>query len=194
MVRPETKGLRALRSNRWMPLPDEVSVGSYGAEYVGEAHEIRLFPAVLRKAPVVEAGAVIEAGQSSCYFHPKLSATAICDLSGRMICDLCRTEWQGKMVSFEALKAALSRGDIAKEAGVRTRWDNIALSLAVLPLLIWFASVVTAPVALFIVIWKGRMGPCSVVQRSRWRFVVAGLLAGLQIVALLVVAFFLSFG
>jgi hypothetical protein len=181
MARPEKSGLRGLRSLRWMPWPDRTHVHDYGKEYVGDAHEVMLFPAAIREAPVREAGVVLEEGQSGCYFHPRLTATAICELSGRMICELCCTEWQGKQVSFEALQGALSRGEVDKEAGIRLRWDNIALSLAVYPLLLWFITLVTAPAALFIVIWKWRKGPCSVVHRSRWRFVLAGLLAGVQI-------------
>lgn len=187
-------GLRALRSLRWMPLPEQAHLRDYGREYVGESHEVMVFPAAIREAIRREAGEVMEDGQSGCYFHPKLVATAICELSGRMICELCCTQWQGKQVSFEALQAALSRGEITKEAGARVRWDNIAFSLALLPLLFWPVTLLTAPVALFIAIWKGRKGRCSVVQRSAWRFWLAGLLAALQVAGWIAILIFAGLG
>ena len=183
MARPEKFSLRALRSVRHMPLPSIPWVQNYGAGHVGEGHDVLLFPAAVRDAARPQVDAMIEEGQSSCFFHPKLPATEVCALSGRLICDLCRTEWNGQVVSLEALRSTLGKAGPATQANTRIRWDNIALSLAVLPLLLWFITIVTAPVVLFIVIWRGRKGPCSVVQRSGWRYLLAGALALLQIAA-----------
>jgi hypothetical protein len=59
-------------------------------------------------------------------------------------------------------------------------YDNIALSLAVYPLLIFYFTIVTAPTALFIAIrfWNA---PRSIVHRTRARLVLAILIAGLEI-------------
>jgi hypothetical protein len=156
-------------------------VHNYGAMHVGEGHDVLLFPAAIRAATAPQVETIIEEGQSSCFFHPKLPATQVCDISGRLICDLCQTEWNGRIVSFEALQSAVSKDDAGAQANTRIRWDNIALGLAVLPLLLWFITIATAPVALFIAIWQGRKGPCSVVQRSGWRYLLAGVLALVQI-------------
>ncbi len=183
MARPEKFSLRALRSVRYMPLPELPWAQNYGAEHVGEGHDVLLFPAVLRTGGSSQVESVVEAGQSSCFFHPNLAASQICDLSGRLICELCQTEWEGRIVSLEALQSAGGQSGRGVPAQTRIRWDNIALSLAVLPLLLWFITIVTAPVALLIVIWRGRKGSCSEVQRSGWRYWVAGGLALLQITA-----------
>lgn len=183
MARPEKLSLRALRSLRRMPLPDRPWVQNYGAMHVGEGHDVLLFPAAVRAAVKPQVDTIIEEGQSSCFFHPKLPASQVCDISGRLICDLCQTEWNGRIVSFEALQSALGKAGPGAPTNARLRWDNIALSLSVLPLLLWFITIVTAPVVLFIVIWQGRKGPCSVVQRSGWRYLLAGALALLQIAA-----------
>ena len=67
----------------------------------------------------------------------------------------------------------------------RTLYDSIALSLAVLPLVIlffWFFTIVTAPMALFIAIryWNA---PRSIVHRTRIRYVVAMTVASVEIAA-----------
>lgn len=173
--------LRSLRSLRRMPVPDVPQVRNYGAMHVGESHDVRLFPAIGRSGNTPQVDAILEEGQSSCFFHPNLPATAVCQISGRLICDLCKTEWAGQTVSFEALQSTLKQGGKGRHGAGRTRWDNIALSLAVLPLLVWPVTLVTAPLALGLVVWRVRKGPCSAVHRSGWRYLVAGVLAVLQI-------------
>lgn len=170
--------IRSLISLHKMPVPDLPLVQKYGENYVKRGHDIRLFPALIREKGTVQTDAVLEEGQSSCYFHPKLPATALCEVSGRMICDLCSTEWKGQTVSFESLQTILAngKGKTATEQ-VRTRWDDIALSLAVFPMLFFLLTIVTAPAALIICLWHWRKGPTSVVRTSRWRYLVAGLLA-----------------
>jgi hypothetical protein len=56
----------------------------------------------------------------------------------------------------------------------------MALALATYPLLIFYFTVITAPMALYITIrhWNA---PSSVIPRSKWRFVVAGLLSVAEI-------------
>lgn len=175
--------LRSLRGVKRMPVPEEPLTRDYGAQYVGDRHDVMIFPAALRDRGSPKVDAIIEEGQSSCFFHPKLPATAICGISGRMICDLCQTEWNGQTVSFEALQSETGKKGRATQPDARTRWDNIALALAILPILLWFVTLLTAPATLFLVLWKGRKGPYSLVQRSGWRFLLAGVLALLQIVA-----------
>ena len=62
----------------------------------------------------------------------------------------------------------------------RTLYDSIALSLAILPIFIFWFTIVTAPLVIFLVIkyWRA---PTSLVGRTKIRFVVAFLIAGLQI-------------
>lgn len=164
-----------------MPLPSQPWVRDYGKMHVGEGHNVLLFPAAVREVAKPRVDTAIVEGQSTCFFHPKLPATQVCEISGRLICDLCQTEWDGRIVSLEALHSTPGNGSPGAQANTRTRWDNIALSLAVLPLLLWFVTIVTAPVALFIAVWQGRKGSCSVVQRSGWRYWLAGALALLQV-------------
>ncbi len=174
--------LRSLRSMRAMPMPDRVKTTDYGREYVGEAHSVRLFPAAIRKQSLVEAEEVMEGGQSTCFFHAKLPATAICDVSGRMICDLCKTDYQGKTVSFEALQSLIGKKSPADAKRSRTKWDDIALALVILPFLFWPLLAITAPIAIGICAFQWRKGPTSLVRRSRWRYLLATFLGSLELI------------
>ena len=62
----------------------------------------------------------------------------------------------------------------------RVLYDEAALALAILPLLMWPATILTAPATLFVVVrfWKA---PGSVVPRSKFKFVLAALIALIQI-------------
>jgi len=173
--------LKSLRSMRTMPIPDMPVAKAYGWEYVGAAHDIRLFPAAIRKKKTIQTEVVLEGGQSTCFFHSKLPATALCDVSGRMICDLCKTEYEGKIVSFEALQSLVSKGSKNQRKRGRRKWDDIALALAIIPILAGPLVVVTAPFALGICLFKWREGPTSVLRNNRWRYVVAAIFAILQI-------------
>jgi hypothetical protein len=74
-----------------------------------------------------------------------------------------------------------SKGKIKNLENRRTLYDSVALSLAVLPLLIFYFTIITAPMALYVAIryWNA---PRSIVHRTRIRYVFAILFATLQIV------------
>ncbi|MEO0793534.1 MAG: DUF4339 domain-containing protein [Verrucomicrobiota bacterium] len=171
-----------------MPLPDHPIAKDYGASYALKPHYLHLYPAILRRKETVEAKEVMEAGESSCFYHPQFAATQVCSHSGRFICDLCATEWNGQIVSLQALHDAKASKKSNKLEDKRVLWDDIALALAVLPPLLiitWWMAFVTAPAALFICLWKWRSGPTSVVRRSRFRYLIAGILSALQVFGLL---------
>jgi hypothetical protein len=173
--------LKSLKSTRKMPLPDHPVVDSYGSDYVGVDHSVYLFPAAIRSKEPVKPKVVLEGNESTCFFHADLPATAICDVSGRMICDLCTTYWNGRAVSFESLQLLLKEEGASNHVRSRTNWDSIALSLVILPGLFWPAFLLTAPAALIICITKWRGGTTGILRRSRWRYIVAGLLALLEL-------------
>ncbi|WOO42183.1 hypothetical protein [Rubellicoccus peritrichatus] len=173
--------LRALNGRYRIPLPDRPFVSDYAAEYTsGVGHDIQLFPAAVRDEVLPEASPILTEGQSSCFFHPNIAATSICEVSGRFICDLCKTEWNGKTVSLTALQDLREKGDLTLN-NKRVIWDDISCALAVFPLLMWPFTIITAPVALGIALAKWRKGATSILRRSRWRYVVAIILSLLQI-------------
>jgi len=167
------KKLRSLKNLRRLPLPPSPHVIDYGRKAVGHGHDIRLFPAFIREVERKELPPPPNEGESSCYFHPHYAAQTVCELSGRLICNLCATTWEGKTVSLDALQTHL-QGDRSTN---KMKWDDLALALVIWPNLLCFGTILTAPIALVICLLKWREGPTGLLRRSRWRYVVAALLA-----------------
>ncbi len=88
------------------------------------------------------------------------------------------------------LEGQKRKGQLAALETERTLYDRIALSLAVYPLLLFYLTVITAPIAIFVSIryWKA---PGSLVRRTRSGFVVAIVLALVQIAGWIALAIFL---
>jgi hypothetical protein len=159
----------------------------------GTEVQIAVFPAIFQTARTgTEAENILIEGESGCFYHPQKRANATCDLCGRFLCALCDCEWQGRHLCPPCLETGRTKGKVQTLEQRRTLYDQIALSLAILPLITiigFFLTIVTAPLVLFIVIryWKR---PGSMVQRSRIRFVIAFVLAVLQIAAWCLILFF----
>jgi hypothetical protein len=142
---------------------------------------VEVFPALFRKInPGESAQTIIVADESSCFYHPQKKAVRPCDGCGRFLCALCDCELHEQHFCPACLEAGKSKGKIKSLDNQRTLYDSIALSLAIYPLLIFYLSIVTAPMALFIAIryWKA---PQSILRRTKIRFVAAIILATLQI-------------
>ncbi len=143
--------------------------------------QVEIFPALFRKINPGQGGeAVMVEGESSCFYHPQKKAVLPCDGCGRFICALCDCQLNGQHFCPVCLETGKTKGKIKSLDNQRTLYDSIALSLAIFPLLIFYFTLITAPMALFIAIryWKS---PPSLVHRNKVRFVVAIIFAVLQI-------------
>ena len=62
----------------------------------------------------------------------------------------------------------------------RVLYDSITLWLSIIPMLFVYITVITAPLAIFMVFryWKA---PSSIIARTKWRFIAAFIISGLQI-------------
>lgn len=141
-----------------------------------------LFPAALRerKTPESPVSAFDGAG-SGCFYHPGKPAVVPCGSCGRFLCALCDVELSaGEHICFTCLEAGKKKKKRVDLENHRTLYDGIALRLAVLPMFIFWFTLVTAPVALYVAIrYYGK--PTSIIPRTRYRFIVAGFLALCQI-------------
>jgi hypothetical protein len=143
--------------------------------------QVEIFPAFFRKiAPGQAAEAVLVEGESSCFYHPAKKAVRPCDGCGRFLCALCDCELSGKHFCPTCLDVGKTKGKIKNLDNHRTRYDSIALAVAIFPVLIFYFTIVTAPMALFIAIryWKA---PQSIVRRHRIRMIIAIVIALLEI-------------
>ncbi|NLV40090.1 MAG: hypothetical protein GXY15_02530 [Candidatus Hydrogenedentes bacterium] len=152
----------------------------------GARQDLWLFPALARPAPArPDAGAVVLTDESTCFHHSEKRAEAVCDACGCFLCALCDIEAPGGGHYCPACHAKGEAG-LAKvrERSGQMLYDEVALTMALISTLIPYFSPFTAPVVLYIV-FKYWSKPLSAVPRGRWRFVVALLLAMLQLVGIL---------
>jgi hypothetical protein len=163
-----------------------------GCPGCGELLEVRVYPALHRRmAPGRAAEAVLEESEASCFYHPEKKAVRPCEACGRFLCALCDCELGGQHLCPNCLDTGKQRGKITSLENHRTLHDSVALTLALAPLLIFYFTLITAPVALFLAIrhWKS---PTSIVHRTKMRFVLAIIIASLEIAGWVVAFGFLA--
>jgi hypothetical protein len=147
----------------------------------GTPLRIEVFPALFREAVSgPSAQPVMIEGESSCFFHPQKKAVVPCGGCGRFLCALCDCEFGAQHFCPACLEAGKSKGKIKALENERSRYDSIALGLAVLPIVFFYFTIVTAPVALYVAIryWNKSH---SLVHATRIRLVLALILSLLQI-------------
>lgn len=148
------------------------------------------FPALFRGAARGEQPqAVLQDGEAGCFYHADKRAVRACEDCGRFICALCDIEVVDRHVCPVCVQTANRKGKHERLQRSRLLHDEIALAVALLPLLIWPVTLLTAPAAMYLALrhWKT---PLSVLPRTRIRLVLAMFFALLQIVgwiALLIV-------
>jgi len=144
--------------------------------------QVEVFPALFRRVvPGRNGELLLSDGEASCFYHPNKKASMPCQNCGRFLCALCDCDLHGRHICPACLEAGKTRGKIKNLENQRILYDSIALSLALLPLLIFYFTVITAPMALYVAIryWSA---PLSLLRRTKVRFVLAILIAGLQII------------
>ncbi|HEV3271741.1 MAG TPA: hypothetical protein VGZ93_06115 [Candidatus Methylacidiphilales bacterium] len=139
--------------------------------------EAFFFPAFFRPMQVgTAATALADHTEASCFYHPQKQAMRVCDGCGRMICALCSIDLGAEHLCPNCLASGKKKGKITTLEDTRTRYDSIALSLAVFGMLFYVLSIFLAPAAIYISIrhWNS---PGSLLGSSKIRFVIAILLA-----------------
>jgi hypothetical protein len=163
-------------------LDDVFNIGKFGrCPNCNASLQIQVFPALFRQfAPGRQAETVVEESESSCFYHPGKRASLPCDACGRFLCALCDCELNEQHFCPGCLESGRKKGKIKKLENQRTLYDNMALTLAIYPLLIFWLTIVTAPISIYLVIrhWNT---PTSIVHRSKVRFIFALIIASLQI-------------
>jgi len=146
----------------------------------GRKLEWRVFPALFHPPAPPDTSTAALTDESRCFFHADRPAALVCDACGRFICRLCDVTFEGRHLCATCISAGMRKGRFAHLDRGRTRYDSFALTLAIAPLALWPFTLLTAPAAIGVVVFGWRK-PRSLVAPNRWRFVVAGILALLQI-------------
>jgi hypothetical protein len=140
-----------------------------------------VFPALFRTETEAPPELVTAEGEAGCFYHPQKKAAIVCGACGRFLCALCDVEFDGEHVCPNCLASGKEKGKIKKLQNQFTRHDRLALMLALGPLLIFYLTLITAPIAL---IYAARHwnSPVSLLpRRAKLRFSLAILAASLQI-------------
>jgi uncharacterized RDD family membrane protein YckC len=155
----------------------------------GTAFSAFAFPAQVRihEAAVPEPAA--EGGEATCYFHTPNKAFAACDECGRFVCALCHTAISGRNWCPSCIALHRRRGKLSYLDNRRMMYDSLALVLAIVTfflLVVWPFAIATMAATLFVVFFYWRK-VSSLVPRTKSRFVIAAVLAGVELLILLVV-------
>jgi hypothetical protein len=152
-----------------------------------------IFPAFFAKPAAASTGTpVLEANESSCFYHPLKRAVVPCDRCGRFLCALCQVEFLGQNWCPRCIQASSEKGQLAQLDPSRKLYDNLALILATFPALIVWPTIITAPVTWYVVVryWRA---PSSILPRTKIRFYIAACLATIEIGAWIWLVLFLIY-
>jgi hypothetical protein len=144
--------------------------------------QLELFPAFFRAFEAAQTSEdVLLEGESTCFYHPAKKAILPCFGCGRFLCSLCDCDLNGEHFCPACLEAGRNRKKIKNIERQRTRYDNIALSLVFFPMIVFYLTFITAPIAIVLAArhWNS---PPSMIARTKTRYVIAITLAALQIV------------
>jgi hypothetical protein len=142
--------------------------------------EIETFPAILVAHSAALPEAVLVEGESSCFYHPAKKASTICEGCGRFLCALCDLVLNGRHLCPVCLDSGQKKAKFKDLENTRVLWDRMALAVAGLPLILVYPTIIGGPVALYLVI-RHRKDPCSITGKSNGDFVLAAVLAVLEI-------------
>ena len=140
-----------------------------------------VFPAMFRTMPSGKSGEVLlEKTEASCFYHPQKKAAIVCSLCGRFLCDLCDVNLNEEHICPSCLEKGRTKRKIKSLEDQRTCYDRIALLIAIVSMLGFWLTILTAPIVLFLTIrhWKS---PGSMVRKTKIRFIAAFFIASLQI-------------
>lgn len=150
------------------------------------------FPRMLQPVPKGKPSEPVTTGdEATCFHHPGNRAEVPCDECGCYMCSVCHIEIDGRNLCATCLQHG--RG-LEPDRMVRERvlWDSVVLSLATLPMLIFYFTIITAPLTL-ILGFMHRKTPGGLMRgRARW-YIGMGL-AALQVLGWLTLVGFLVKG
>ena len=142
---------------------------------------VDVFPAVYRSLPKGHSGETLQvSNEAGCFYHPGKKAVTSCSACGRFVCALCDVALSGRHLCPTCFEKGKSKRKIKSLENHRTCYDTIALMVATVPILFYFITPLTAPLAIYLTVrhWNT---PSGIIPRAKIRFILAFILAGLQI-------------
>jgi hypothetical protein len=122
--------------------------------------------------------------EASCFYHPNKKAVTPCSACGRFLCSLCDVEIDNQHLCPVCIETGRRKRKIATLENHRTLYDRLALALVLAPTILFWPFVVfwpfTAITAIVVALWFWK-APSSILPRTRWRNILAIVLALVQI-------------
>ena len=175
--------LNCTKCNTVLPMPGINSNSLIACGSCNSLLRVDVFPAIYRKLPEGQAAESLRMDKEArCFYHPRKKAVIPCSSCGRFVCALCDVALNDRHLCPACFEKGKSKRKIRDLENHRTCYDSIALMVAALPILFYFITLFTAPLAIYLTVrhWNT---PTSITPRSRIRFVLAFFLAGFQIAA-----------
>jgi hypothetical protein len=142
---------------------------------------VDVFPALYREFPAIRSGDTLQTdNEAGCFYHPRKKAVVPCSACGRFVCDLCDVALNGQHLCPACFEKGKTKRKIKSLENHRTCYDTIALMVATVSILIYWFSIFTAPFVIYLTVrhWKS---PSSIIPRTKIRFVLAFIIASVQI-------------
>ncbi|MEO7318922.1 MAG: hypothetical protein ABIZ56_08045 [Chthoniobacteraceae bacterium] len=145
------------------------------------ALRVSVFPAIHRDiGPGAVAEKAVLDSEATCFFHTDKKAAIVCDDCGRFLCTLCDVPIGGRHICPKCIEAGREKKTLTVLETYRTTYPNMVLTLAILPLLLWPFTLLTAPLAVFLALYGWRKPPSLTGGKRRVSMILALVLALLQ--------------
>ena len=148
-----------------------------------------VFPALYREFPTGRSGDTLQMDkEAGCFYHPRKKAVVPCSACGRFVCALCEVALNGDHLCPACFEKGKTKRKIKSLENQRTCYDTIALLVATVSILLYWFTIFTAPFAIYLTVrhWNS---PSSIIPRTKIRFVMAFIIASLQIAGWIFVFF-----
>lgn len=151
--------------------------------YCRTESRLLVFPAYGSDSPTIESGELVKLSEDgSCFYHDDKKAEVTCHQCGRFLCALCDIEIsENKHICSSCVHSGISKKKDDSLEKERILYGDIAVSVAILPMIIFYFTLITGPLAIFIAIkyWK-KPGPMF--SKWRWRESLAIFIGAAQII------------
>jgi len=140
-----------------------------------------VYPAAQGSAAAGAAAEMIETDkEAACFYHSRKRAILPCSTCGRFLCALCDIDFNGRHLCPQCFERGKTDRKIQQLENHRVCYDKIALYVVLFSMLLYWFSLLTAPMVLFMTVryWNS---PRSIVSRTKIRWFAAAGLAGVQL-------------
>ena len=122
----------------------------------GKEVAVQAFPALYRRIEESATALTARLDDAACYYHADKKAQSVCDECGRFLCGLCELALGDETLCTSCLELRRKQPGRHALKPRQMRYDKLAIMLALLPLLYFPITFLTAPATLFVVLryWK----------------------------------------